>query len=209
MYLVKTPWLLKKLYPKFIWDAPRSPRCIYLTFDDGPIPIVTPFVLNILKQYHAKATFFCIGDNVRKHADIFEQVKNDGHTIGNHTYNHLKGWNTEDQIYLDNFLEADKLLDTKLFRPPYGRMKKSQLKLLQQAKPGLQAIMWNVLSADFDVNITPEKCLDNVIKHTKGGDIVLFHDSLKARDRMEYALPRAMEIWSREGFEFRGITTVT
>ncbi len=209
MYLVKTPWLLKKLYPSFIWDTPRTPRCIYLTFDDGPIPIVTPFVLNILKQYDAKAAFFCIGDNVRKHADIFEQVKNDGHTIGNHTYNHLKGWNTEDRIYLDNFLEADKLLDTKLFRPPYGRMKKSQLKLLQQAKPGLQAIMWNVLSADFDVNITPEKCLDNVIKHTKGGDIVLFHDSLKARDRMEYALPRAMEIWSREGFEFRGITTVT
>ena len=206
MYLIKTPWLLKKLYPNFVWDAEYSPRCIYLTFDDGPIPIVTPFVLNILKQYNAKATFFCIGDNVRKHPEVFEQVKNDGHAIGNHTYNHLKGWDTEDQIYLDNFLEADKLLDTKLFRPPYGRMKKSQLKLLRQAKPGLQAIMWNVLSADFDVNISPEKCLDNVMKHTKGGDIVLFHDSLKAKERMEYALPRAMEIWSRQGYEFRALT---
>lgn len=205
MYLVKTPWLLKKLYPNFIWDAPRTPRCIYLTFDDGPIPIVTPFVLNILKHYDAKATFFCIGDNVRKHPGIFEQVKNDGHAIGNHTYNHLKGWDTEDRVYLDNFVQTDKLLDTKLFRPPYGRMRKSQLKLLQQAKPGLQAIMWNVLSADFDVNITPEKCLDNVIKHTKDGDIVLFHDSLKARERMEYALPRALEIWSGKGYEFKAM----
>ena len=205
MYLIKTPWLLKKLYPNFVWDAAYNPRCIYLTFDDGPIPIVTPFVLNILKQYNAKATFFCIGDNVRKHPDIFEQVKNDGHAIGNHTFNHLRGWDTDDKIYLDNFLQADELLDTKLFRPPYGRMKKSQLKLLQDAKPGVQAIMWNILSADFDVNITPEKCLDNVLKNTRSGDIVLFHDSLKAKERMEYALPRAMEVWSREGYEFRAI----
>src|SRR3569833_2316459 len=202
MYLVKSPWLLKKLYPELIWDVKPGKPCIYLTFDDGPIPIVTPFVLNILKQYDAKATFFCIGDNVHKHPDIFEQVKNDGHAIGNHTYNHLKGWDTEDQAYLDNFLQADKLLDTKLFRPPYGRMKGSQLKLLQQAKPGLQAIMWNVLSADFDINISPEKCLDNVIKRTKDGDIVLFHKNLKTRERMEYALPRAMEIWSKEGYSF-------
>lgn len=205
MYLIKTPWLLKKLYPNFVWDGPNNPRCIYLTFDDGPIPIVTPFVLNILKQYNAKATFFCIGDNVRKHPDIFEQVKNAGHAIGNHTFNHLKGWDTDDKVYLDNFLQADELLHTKLFRPPYGRMKKSQLKLLQEAKPGLQAIMWNILSADFDVNITPERCLDNVLKNTRGGDMVLFHDSLKAKERMEYALPKAMEVWSREGYEFRTI----
>ena len=141
----------------------RNTRCIYLTFDDGPIPIVTPFVLNILKQYNAKATFFCIGDNVSKHPDIFEQVKKDGHAIGNHTFNHLKGWDTDDQTYLDNFLQADKLMDTKLFRPPYGRIKRSQIKLLQEAKPGIKGIMWNILSADFDVSITPEKCLDNVL----------------------------------------------
>jgi peptidoglycan/xylan/chitin deacetylase (PgdA/CDA1 family) len=206
MYLVKTPWLLKKLYPNLIWDANRNTRCIYLTFDDGPIPIVTPFVLNILKQHNAKATFFCIGDNVSKHPDIFEQVKNEGHAIGNHTYNHLKGWDTADDIYLDNFLQADKLLDTKLFRPPYGRAKRSQVKLLKQAKPGLKFIMWNILSADFDINVTPEQCLDNVLKNTKSGDIVLFHDSLKAKERMEYALPRALEVWSREGYEFRSIT---
>jgi len=205
MYLVKTPWLLKKLYPKLVWNIDNASRCIYLTFDDGPIPIVTPFVLNILKQYNAKATFFCIGDNVRKHPDIFEQVKNDGHAIGNHTYNHLKGWASGDQTYLNNFLEADKLLDTKLFRPPYGRIKRSQANLMQEAKPGLQIMMWSVLSGDFDLSLTPEKCLDNVIKNTKPGDIVLFHDSLKAKERMEYTLPRAMEIWSKQGYKFESL----
>jgi len=206
MYLVKTPWLLKKLYPKLVWNIAAAARCIYVTFDDGPIPIVTPYVLNILKQYNAKATFFCIGDNVRKHPDIFEQVKNDGHAIGNHTYNHLKGWDTDDKTYLDNFLQADDLLGTRLFRPPYGRMKTSQVKLLQNARPGLQIIMWSVLSGDFDLNLTPEKCLDNVIKNTKPGDIVLFHDSLKAKERMEYALPTAMEYWSKKGYEFGVLT---
>ena len=160
------------------------------------------FVLNILKQYNAKATFFCIGDNVRKHPAIFEQVKNDGHAIGNHTFNHLKGWKTDDNVYLENFLQADKLLNTKLFRPPYGRIKRSQVKLLQKAKPGIQIVMWSVLSADYDATFTPERCLDNVIKNTKPGDIVLFHDSLKAQERMEYALPRALEYWSREGYSF-------
>src|SRR4051812_23514320 len=120
MYLVKTPWLLKKLYPNLIWSARPGARCIYLTFDDGPIPIVTPFVLNILKQYNAKATFFCIGDNVARHPDIFEDVKKDGHAIGNHTFNHQKGWKTKNQESLDNFVQADKILNTPLFRPPYG-----------------------------------------------------------------------------------------
>jgi peptidoglycan/xylan/chitin deacetylase (PgdA/CDA1 family) len=207
MYLVKTPWLLKKLYPNLIWNINQSNRCIYLTFDDGPIPIVTPLVLNILKQYNAKATFFCIGDNVRKHPDVFEQVKADGHAIGNHTYNHLKGWKTDNNTYLENFLLADELLDAKLFRPPYGRIKRSQIKLLQQAKPGLQLIMWDVLSGDFDINLSPEKCLDNVLKGVTNSSIVLFHDSLKAFDRMQYALPKAMEHWSKKGYEFRSLTT--
>jgi len=202
MYLVKTPRLLKILYPELIWNKSRDNHCIYLTFDDGPIPIVTPFVLNILKQYNARATFFCIGDNVNKHPDIFEQVKNEGHSIGNHTHNHLKGWKTDDKTYLDNFLKADDLLHADLFRPPYGRIKRSQIKLLKQAKPDLELIMWDVLSGDFDINLKPEASLKNVLKHTENGSIVLFHDSLKAFDRLEYVLPRAMEVWSGMGYSF-------
>ena len=205
MYLVKTPWLLKMLYPKLIWQVNNSARSIFLTFDDGPIPVVTPFVLNILKQYKAKATFFCIGDNVIKHPDIFRQVINEGHAIGNHTFNHLKGWKTEDGIYLQNYLKADLLVNTNLFRPPYGRIKRSQIKLLADAKPELKIIMWSVLSGDFDINLKPEKCLENVLESVENGDIVVFHDSLKAFDRLQYVLPRAMEIWSRKGFEFKGL----
>jgi len=203
MYPVKTPWLLKKLYPQLVWDVNHDSRCIYLTFDDGPIPIVTPFVLNILKQYNARATFFCIGDNVRKHPEVFQQVKADGHVVGNHTYNHLDGWKTNNETYLENFLLADELIGSNLFRPPYGRIKKSQVKLLNEAKPGLQIIMWNVLSGDFDISLKPEKCLDNVIKNTSPGDIVLFHDSLKAFNRLEYVLPKAMEVWSKDGYVFK------
>ena len=205
MYPVKTPWLVKQLYPNLLWNNDRNQRCIYVTFDDGPIPIVTPFVLNILKQYDAKATFFCIGDNVRKHPDIFQQVKNAGHSIANHTFNHLKGWKTEDKTYLDNFLKADELLHANLFRPPYGLIKRSQIKLFQQARPGLKIVMWDVLSGDFDQKLKPEACLQNVLKHTLNGSIVLFHDSVKAFDRLEYVLPRAMEEWSREGYEFASL----
>jgi len=202
MYLVKSPWLLKKLYLSLTWDIKPAKPCIYLTFDDGPIPIVTPVVLNILKQYHAKATFFCIGDNVSKHPDVFEQVKNAGHAIGNHTYNHLKGWKTPAKTYIDNTLKADELLQTNLFRPPYGRITRSQIKLLKSVKPEINIVMWDVLSGDFDSSLNPEKCLANVLKHTQSGSIVVFHDSLKAFDRLEYVLPRAMEVWSGAGFEF-------
>jgi len=206
MYLVKTPLLLKKLYPGLIWDIKQDKPCIYLTFDDGPIPIVTPFVLNILQQYNAKATFFCIGDNVNKHPDIFEQVKAGGHAIGNHTYNHLKGWKTLDEVYLRNTIIADELLHTNLFRPPYGRIKRSQIRMLQNARPNFKFIMWDVLSGDFDMSLQPEKCLQNVLKHTERGSIVVFHDSLKAFHRLEYVLPRAMEVWSKAGFSFNPLT---
>ena len=202
MYLVKTPWLLKQFYPGLTWNMPRNKRCIYLTFDDGPIPIVTPFVLKNLERYQAKATFFCIGDNVDKHPDVFKAVKAGGHAIGNHTFNHLKGWKTEDATYLENFLKCDGQLHTSLFRPPYGRIKKSQIRSLTTAKPGLNLIMWDVLSGDFDQNLKPEDCLNNVIKHAEAGSIVVFHDSLKAFARLEYVLPRAMEVWVKEGYSF-------
>ncbi|MBS1529847.1 MAG: polysaccharide deacetylase family protein [Bacteroidetes bacterium] len=199
---VKTPWIVKQLYRKLLWNKPRSGNRIFVTFDDGPIPIVTPFVLNILKKHDAKATFFCIGDNVNKHPGIFEQVKDAGHAIGNHTYNHLKGWITDDQAYLDNFLKCDEIVHSNLFRPPYGRIKRSQIRLLRKAKPDLQIVMWDVLSGDYDPSLSPEACLQNVLKHTQPGSIIVFHDSLKAFDRLEYVLPKAMEAWVRLGYEF-------
>ncbi|WCT11528.1 polysaccharide deacetylase family protein [Mucilaginibacter jinjuensis] len=203
MYLVKTPWLLKQFYSGLLWNEDRDKRIIYLTFDDGPIPVVTPFVLKILKQYQAKATFFCIGDNIRKHPDVFEQVKADGHAIGNHTFHHLKGWKTEDNIYIKDMQACQELTQSNLFRPPYGRIKKSQAKTLQNLYPNLKIIMWDVLSGDFDMSLEPERCLKNVVKHTENGSIVVFHDSLKAFNRLEYVLPRAMEYWSKEGYQFK------
>jgi len=205
MYLVKTPLLLKKLYPGLIWNMDRDERCIYLTFDDGPIPIVTPFVLKTLKQYKAKATFFCIGDNVRKHPDVFEQVKADGHAIGNHTFNHLRGWATPTATYTENFEQCDALLHTHWFRPPYGRIKKEQINALNIIKPGLKIAMWDILSGDFDINLKPEACLKGVIKHTGNGSIVVFHDSLKAYPRLEYVLPLALKYWSMQGYIFKAL----
>ncbi len=221
MYLVKTPFLLKKIYPKhLIWNKSRDKKTIFLTFDDGPIPIVTPWVLKTLKNFNAKATFFCIGDNINKHPEIFSQLKADGHSIGNHTYNHLKGWDTNDEEYLANFLKCQQLTQTNLFRPPYGRIKFSQIKSIQKQeqktkiKDDLQVsqysilntqyaiIMWDVLSGDFDANLSPEKCLQNVIKHAENGSIIVFHDSLKAWERLEYVLPKALEFWKKEDYEF-------
>ncbi|RDC54489.1 polysaccharide deacetylase family protein [Pedobacter chinensis] len=213
MYLIKSPFLLKWYYPSLLWNKSRTEKVIYLTFDDGPIPNVTDFVLKTLKAFNAKATFFCIGDNIVKHPEVYAKVINDGHAIGNHTFNHLKGWETDDETYVKNALMCQQLTCTSLFRPPYGRIKKSQIKSLQlavsnfqfpvqTANSKLQIVMWDVLSGDFDTNLTPEKCCRNVIKHTENGSIIVFHDSLKAFDRLEYALPRVLKYFTDKGFTF-------
>jgi peptidoglycan/xylan/chitin deacetylase (PgdA/CDA1 family) len=202
MYLVKSPLLLKWYYPSLVWNKSRSEKAIYLTFDDGPIPVVTDFVLNTLKNFGCKATFFCIGDNIIKYPDIFEQVKNDGHAIGNHTYNHLKGWKTDDDAYIRNIQDCQELTGTSLFRPPYGRIKKSQIKALKSVNPQLQIVMWDVLSGDFDTELAPEKCLENVIRNTQNGSVIVFHDSVKAFDRLYFALPAAIEYLLKKGYHF-------
>ncbi|WP_316786887.1 polysaccharide deacetylase family protein [Pedobacter frigiditerrae] len=218
MYLVKSPLLLKWFYSDLIWNKSRSEKIVYLTFDDGPIPNVTDFVLNTLKTYNAKATFFCIGDNILKHPTVFESLKNDGHAIGNHTFNHLKGWNTDDETYINNTLKCQELTQTNLFRPPFGRIKKSQIKSLKSKVQSLKSksqdsrlttkdsildiIMWDVLSGDFDLNLTPEKCYQNVIKNTQNGSIIVFHDSLKAFDRLAYALPKVLKYLTEKGYRF-------
>lgn len=210
-YTVKTPWIFKKIYPDFVWEKTASEKIIYLTFDDGPHPTATPFVLDELGKYNAKATFFCIGKNVLEHPDVYRRIIDEGHSIGNHTHNHLNGWKTGDEKYFNNIFEAAKYIDSDLFRPPYGRITKFQAKLLQQGaiknvgQKQFKIIMWSVLSGDFDTTITPERCWQNALLNTKSGSIVIFHDSTKAWDRMSYALPRMLDHFSKLGYRFEAI----
>ncbi|MGY4386644.1 peptidoglycan/xylan/chitin deacetylase (PgdA/CDA1 family) [Pedobacter sp. UYP24] len=205
MYLIRSPQLLKWYYPQLTWNKKRDHKVIYLTFDDGPIPDVTDFTLKTLKSFGAKATFFCIGDNIYKYPYIFESIKNAGHSIGNHTFNHLKGWITPNELYLDNFQKCQSQTCSNLFRPPYGRIKKSQISAIRFAYPNMKIIMWDVLSGDFDPNLDPHQCYLNVVKHTRNGSIVVFHDSLKASPRLYYALPKVLEYFSRLGYCFESL----
>lgn len=202
-YFIKTPWFLKKLYPGCLWHVKTPEKILYLTFDDGPHPEVTPFVLDALKKYNAKATFFCIGKNVAENFDVYKQIIKEGHKPGNHTYHHLNGWRTADKNYLEDIAHAAEIIDSELFRPPYGKIKRFHLKALQGNKFRMKTIMWDVLSADFDEKVTPENCYLNVISNAQPGSIVIFHDSIKAFPRLEYTLPRVLEFFSNNGFIFK------
>lgn len=210
-YWIKTNRFIKKIVSNYVWDIPNADHKIYLTFDDGPIPEITAWVLQELEKYNAKATFFCIGDNIRKYPEIFEKVIAGGHSIGNHTFNHLNGWKTSCDDYLENsFLFEEQALQSKIynqkskiFRPPYGKIKISQAKKLRQQ--GYKIIMWDILSADYDCNISQEKCLENVVKNIAPGSIIVFHDSLKAFPRLKFALPKALEILNKRGYLFEAI----
>ncbi|MES2330041.1 MAG: polysaccharide deacetylase family protein [Bacteroidota bacterium] len=206
MYLVKTPWWLRALYPSLTWRIKEPGKTIYLTFDDGPHETATPFVLDQLKQYNAKASFFCIGKNVTAHPSLYQRIIDEGHSVGNHSYHHTNGWKVKDDVYLKDIEDASTLIQSDLFRPPYGRIKRSQIRKLQATNPKLQTIMWDVLSGDFDADLTGEACLGYVLYHTKRGSIIVFHDSEKAWERMKYALPKVLEHFSTEGYEFKRLT---
>ena len=182
-----------------------SDPTVYLTFDDGPHPIATPFVLEQLAQYQAKATFFCIGKNVVLYPEIFDAIQGAGHTVGNHTQHHLNGWKTDTETYIANIAEAHKHIPGHLFRPPYGRIKKAQAYMLTQSKHPWKIYMWDVLSADFDRHISPEQCLKNVLSHIRPGSIVVFHDSDKAWDRMRYALPKVLDFCRKKGWTCKAL----
>jgi peptidoglycan-N-acetylglucosamine deacetylase len=205
-YWIKTPRIIKRLFHNQVWDIPNNENKIYLTFDDGPTSEITEWVLEVLKENNIKATFFCIGNNIRQHPQIFEKVIQDGHSIGNHTFNHLLGWKTSTNDYLENIRlcesEISKLksVNYKLFRPPYGKIKPSQSERLR--KSGYKIIMWDVLSADFDKSISPEKCLENATKKVVSGSVIVFHDSLKASVNLKFALPKTIEILKQRGFVF-------
>lgn len=196
---VKTPALLRAVYGQCIWKINTTEKIIYLTFDDGPVPEATSFVLDELKQWNAKATFFCIGKNVAEYPELFERIKLESHAVGNHTYDHLNGWNCPDVIYYESVGQCSHLLGSNLFRPPYGKLKPSQYRYLKQQ---YKIVMWDVLSYDFDVNVTSEKVWWNVMKHTESGSIVVFHDSLKALPHLRFVLPRTLEHFTKAGYKF-------
>lgn len=206
-YWVKTPKWLKGFFPKeLIWAMPvEDMPAVYLTFDDGPHPTATPFVLEQLEKYNAKATFFCIGKNVTANKELYDCVVAAGHTIANHTQEHQNGWHTDTRHYLDGILKAAQVIKSHSFRPPYGRIKISQVKKLLQAPKAWKIYMWDVLSADFDINITPEKCFENVVSNIEPGSIVVFHDSAKAWDRMSYALPKVLEYCTQKKWQLKAL----
>lgn len=227
--LVKYPAVLRLLYPKRLSVISRG-KDLYLSFDDGPIPEVTPWVLQQLRKFDAKATFFCIGDNIRKNPEVFQQIISEGHSIGNHTFNHLNGWKNSVQEYLQNTQKAQQFIeefqlkqkveserevesgerkvesrnsDSKLFRPPYGKIKNRQASALTRL--GYKIVMWDVLSWDFDKEIKAEECYQNVIQNSKEGSIVVFHDSLKASGNLKEVLPRVLQYFSEKGFSFKAL----
>ena len=202
MYLVKTPKFIQEFLPNFTWRIPTNEKVIYLTFDDGPIPVVTPWVLEQLAAYQAKATFFCVGDNIDKNRDIYEQVVAAGHAIGNHTYNHLNGWSTDNLPYFHNVRHCANLTRTVLFRPPYGKLRPRQTQFLQRH---YRIVMWDVLSGDFDPYITEEQCLHNVINNVEPGSIVVFHDSFKAEEKLRYALPKTLAHFAALGYRLEAL----
>ena len=201
------------MFSNYVWDIPNNENSVYLTFDDGPTPEITQWTLLQLKKYNAKATFFFIGNNVEKYPEIFNSVIQQGHAIGNHTFNHLNGWKTETETYIKNAKQCEirisnqqseiNNLKSKLFRPPYGKIKSKQAKKLMEL--GYKIIMWDVLSADFDSSITRKKCLNNVISNVQSGSIIVFHDSVKGFKNLEYVLPKTLEFLKQNGYKCEAI----
>lgn len=200
MFIEQPPQFIRRLYPRACWRMDSSERAVYLTFDDGPIPEVTPWVLDVLDKYHIKATFFMVGDNVRKHPDEFKMVVERGHRIGNHTYNHLKGMAVHTDHYVANIDKADCYLSTNLFRPPHGLMRLRQYRALCER---YHIIMWDLVTRDYNPKLNGRQILRKVQQYARPGSIITFHDSLRATHNLYYALPRAIEWLLAEGYEFK------
>ena len=200
MKLYSAPFWIRAIYPKsLIWRVPTSRREVFLTFDDGPVPEVTPLVLRILKTYNIKATFFCVGENVQKYPEVYDLLIQDGHAIGNHTFHHVKAWKTGYDSYVSEVEECNQLVKSKLFRPPHGQINR---KIARQLRKDYRIVMWSALTGDYDKNLSGDQCLANAVKNTRQGSIIVFHDSIKARERMEYALPLYIEFCREKGYTF-------
>ncbi len=200
MFIEQPPWFYRVLFPGVTWRVPSSKKCVYLTFDDGPIPEVTPWVLDILDQYSVKATFFMVGDNVRKHPDVFRMVIERGHHVGNHTFNHIQGIRYLTKNYVANVEKATGYIPGRLFRPPHGHMRVPQLLRLRKE---YKIVMWDVVTRDYNRKLSPERVLENVKRYARNGSIIVFHDSLKAEKNMRWAMPRAIAWLKEQGYEFK------
>lgn len=200
MFIEQPPQFIRQLYPRAYWRMNASERAVYLTFDDGPIPEVTPWVLDVLDRYKIKATFFMVGDNVRKHPEEFKMVVERGHRIGNHTYNHLKGVEQRTQHYMGNIEKANSYLATDLFRPPHGLMRPGQYRALSER---YRIIMWDLVTRDYNPKLNGRQILGKVKRYARNGSIITFHDSLRSVHNLHYALPRAIEWLLQEGYEFK------
>ena len=208
-YFVRTPKIVQHVFYQYDWRVPTKEKEIYLTFDDGPVPEFTPWVLDVLRAHNAEATFFCVGDNIRKHPEIFHMLRQENHSLGNHTHNHLVGWKTPIKRYVKNVLKAEAYLrqecrqGQKLFRPPHGRIRPIQAKILQNL--GYKIVMWDVLSGDFDQRLSKEACLEQTLKSIRNGSIVVFHDSMKCFKNLDYVLPRLLKSLSDQGYSFKSL----
>ncbi len=199
MVLPAIPNFITKLFPSLLWKIPNNDNVVYLTFDDGPVPEATPWVLDLLDKYKIKASFFCVGDNVRKYPQIYNDLIQRGHSVGNHTFNHLNAFSTKPIDYFNNIEKASSYINSNLFRPPRGFIKKSHYKLVKQK---YKTVMWTVLSVDYDKNVKVDKCVKNVVNNVQSGSIIVFHDSIKAWKNMHQALPRVIENLLQRGFQF-------
>ena len=202
MYLPKTPEIAKKIFPKLTWDNHQSDNSVYLSFDDGPTPEITDWVLDQLERYDAKATFFCLGKNVVLYPEIFERLLNNGHTVGNHTYNHLNCWQTDRKQYLSDIESCSRVFHSKFFRPPYGKLKPGVRSAIRK---DYEIVMWDIMAYDFDQSVSPEHCARNVIEHVQPGSIIVFHDSLKAEKNLRKALPAVLEDFKRRGLQMKAL----
>ncbi len=202
MKAVTVPAFLRIFYPSLLWQMPAGNQSLYLTFDDGPHPEITPRVLDMLDEYQAKATFFCVGENVQRFPQTYAEIIRRGHRTGNHSMNHLNGWKTNLNLYYENVNECRNLIDSELFRPPYGRITPTQIHTL---KKEYKIVMWSVLSYDFDSETTPEQCLNYVLENTEDGAVIVFHDSEKSAENMLYALPKVLDYYSEKGFSFQSL----
>lgn len=201
MFIEQPPtWVRRLLYQDSLWRLPSQPKCVYLTFDDGPTPEVTPWVLDLLAHYGIKATFFCVGDNVRKHPSVFERVKAAGHRLGNHTMNHISALTYESKAYLANVEKANALIHTDLFRPPHGWLRFGHATLLQKK---YRLVMWDLVTRDYSNKLTPEDVINNVKRYARNGSIITFHDQPKSWHNLETALPASLEWLIEQGYEFR------